>query len=76
MRGEIVDSRPKNNLVCPECFDGDHPQWKAGRKLMSDPQALRNPRPDIALQESRSLGGFNPLRGMQLVMEIGTVTVL
>lgn len=75
MRSEIVDSRPKNNLVCPDCYDGDHPQWKAGRRLLSDPQSLRNPRPDTALKDSRSMGGFNPVVGKQLVLEIGSVTV-
>lgn len=76
MKTEVVDSRTKNNLVCRDCFDTDHPQWKAGRKLMSDPQSVRNPRPDTALMDSRSLGGFNPLRGNQLSIDIGSVTVV
>lgn len=75
LRMEYRDSAPVNNLVCRDCFDKDHPQYKAGRKTYSDPQGLRNPRPDLALKESRSLGGFNPLRGNQLTVSIGTVSV-
>ena len=32
-------------LVCSECWDPDQPQNQLGRFPVSDPQALRNPRP-------------------------------
>ena len=32
-------------LVCGECWDPDQPQLQLGRFPVSDPQALRNPRP-------------------------------
>ena len=40
-------------LVCEECWDPDHPQNHLGREPVNDPQALRNPRPDKSLTESR-----------------------
>ena len=40
-------------LVCPECWDPDQPQNQLGRYNVDDPQALRNPRPDQGLTESR-----------------------
>jgi len=33
-------------LVCPECWDPDHPQLMLGTFPVDDPQGLRNPRKD------------------------------
>jgi len=33
-------------MVCPTCWDPDHPQLQLGMYPVEDPQALRNPRPD------------------------------
>ena len=35
-----------NILVCPECWEEDHPQLLLGMYPINDPQALQNPRPD------------------------------
>lgn len=55
LRNETVRGKPKHNLVCPSCWDPDHPQNWQGTQDMSDPQALRNPRPDTSLQASRNI---------------------
>jgi hypothetical protein len=55
MRSESVAGRPRNNKVCRECFDADHPQNWQGKYPVYDPQALRNPRPDTALEASREI---------------------
>ena len=34
-------------MACPTCWDPDHPQNNIGDILVRDPQALRNPRPDV-----------------------------
>ena len=47
-----------NMLVCPACWDPDHPQLQLGMYPVEDPQAVRNPRPDITYR----LGGFNGLQ--------------
>ena len=52
---EKVAGRTNNLLVCPSCWDADHPQNWQGRFPVFDPQALRNPRPDPALEASREI---------------------
>ena len=66
LRKETVNQFQTNFKVCPECWDPDQPQNQLGRWPFEDPQALRDPRPDLGLAESRSLSGFNPVRGMGL----------
>lgn len=45
-------------LVCPECWDPDHPQLQLGMYPVNDPQALREPRPDTSyLQSGLTVGG-------------------
>jgi len=34
--------------VCPECWEPDHPQLQLGLYPVNDPQAVREPRPDIS----------------------------
>ncbi len=46
LKPEIVKTRPVNNRVCPQCWDKDHPQLQLGMYPVTDPQAVRNPRPD------------------------------
>jgi len=38
--------------VCPECWDPDHPQLRLGMYPVNDPQAVREPRPDISYYAS------------------------
>lgn len=45
LKTETVNLATTNLLVCPECWDPDHPQNMLGRVRVDDPQALRNPRP-------------------------------
>ena len=43
---------------CPACWDPDHPQLQLGMYPVSDPQGVRNPRPDITYR----LGGNSGLQ--------------
>ena len=45
---------------------------------VDDPKALRNPRPDRGLDESRVLGSFNPVGqvGLGATGHVGVVTVI
>jgi len=54
LKQEVVNLNVTNMLVCPECWDPDQPQNQLGRYHVDDPQALRNPRPDSGLSDSRS----------------------
>ncbi len=46
LRTEIIKTKTYNLLVCHECWDPDQPQLQLGMYPVSDPQGLRNPRPD------------------------------
>ena len=46
LKTEIIKTKQYNLLVCPACWDPDHPQLQLGMYPVDDPQALRNPRPD------------------------------
>ena len=45
----IVKTKPTGLIVCPECWEPDQPQLLIGMYPVSDPQALRNPRPDPSI---------------------------
>ena len=55
MKVETVRNRRTGVKVCPDCFDPSHPQLELGTFVVHDPQALRDPRPDTGLVESREL---------------------
>lgn len=47
-----INEKLTNTKVCPDCWEPDQPQYRIGRVDPSDPQALRNPRPDTSLNNS------------------------
>ncbi len=78
LRKEIIKTKNYNLLVCPQCWDPDHPQLQLGMYPVDDPQGLREPRPDISyvLSGLNNLGypsegsrdyqwGWNPVGGSQ-----------
>ena len=82
-----IKTKQVNILVCPTCWEPDHPQLQVGMYVIEDPQALRNPRPDTSYVQSRATQwGFNPVgvsdpHGLNLPNNlvatglVGTVTV-
>jgi|TARA_E500000318_G_C3485669_1_gene182248 hypothetical protein len=74
---QIEDGRPNGMLVGRDVLDKDQPQLQLGRIRMTDPQALRNPRPDRGLASSRRLFSWNPvgLVGLDMFGQVGTVRV-
>ena len=56
LRKLVVKQQIKNILVCPSCWEPDQPQLSLGMYPVDDPQAVRNPRPDISYQVSGSSG--------------------
>jgi hypothetical protein len=46
LKREIIKTKNYELLVCPECWDPDHPQLQLGMYPVDDPQGLRSPRPD------------------------------
>lgn len=55
LRAVFVRGMKTGLLACDVCWDPDHPQNFLDRYVTTDPQALRNARPDTGLQASRVL---------------------
>lgn len=74
---QIVNGRPTGFLVGKDVNSPDQPQLKLGRIRMNDPQALRNPRPDQSLDESRVLSSFDTVGqvGLGMTSSVGRITV-
>jgi hypothetical protein len=52
LRSLVIKTKNVNILVCPECWEPDQPQLQLGMYPVDDPQALRNPRPDVSYYQS------------------------
>ena len=63
----VIKTKNVNILVCPECWENDQPQLLLGMTPINDPQAVRDPRPDLGYYES----GLN---GLQTDETTGTST--
>lgn len=72
LRRLVIKTKNVNILVCPECWEPDQPQLSLGLYPVNDPQAIRNPRPDLGYYESGPGGdggsrqiqwGWNPVGG-------------
>jgi hypothetical protein len=60
----VIKTKNVNILVCQECWEPDQPQLSLGLYPVNDPQAVRNPRPDLGYYTS----GLN---GLQLTETTG-----
>jgi hypothetical protein len=56
LRKLVVKQQMKNIKVCPECWEPDQPQLSLGMYPVDDPQAVREPRPDVSYTVSGSSG--------------------
>ena len=61
LKNQIVKQKETGLKVCPDCMDVDHPQLMLGMYPVSDPQAVRHPRPDPSMEASRVLVDQEPL---------------
>jgi hypothetical protein len=68
----VIKTKNINILVCTECWEPDQPQLQLGLYPVNDPQAVRNPRPDISYYARGNDGaggsrevqwGWNPVGG-------------
>ena len=64
LKKQVVKTKTYNLLVCPACWDPDQPQLQLGMYPVSDPQGLRDPRPDISYYQA----GYT---GLQLTDAVG-----
>jgi len=56
LKTQIVKTKPFNIKVCPSCWDPDQPQLQLGMYPVNDPQAVRDPRPDVSYEVSGQSG--------------------
>lgn len=56
LRIQTVKTKPFKVKVCPACYDPDHPQLQLGMYPVNDPQAVRDPRPDVSFTVSGQSG--------------------
>jgi len=82
----VIKAKNVNLLVCPDCWEPDHPQLMLGMYPVSDPQSIRDPRAELGVPESRAIQwgwnpvGLNNLLGLDVndlvcTGAVGTVTV-
>lgn len=48
LRKLTIKTKQVSIKVCPECWEADQPQLSLGLYPVNDPQAVREPRPDIS----------------------------
>ena len=56
LKREVIKTKLYNLLVCPTCWDPDHPQLQLGMYPVDDPQGVRQPRPDKSYYQSGNTG--------------------
>jgi len=53
---QTLKTKPYKVKVCPTCWDPDQPQLQLGMYPVNDPQAIRDPRPDIGYYSAGNTG--------------------
>jgi hypothetical protein len=56
LKSQIVKTKLYKIKVCPSCWDPDQPQLSLGLYPVNDPQAVREPRPDVSYLASGPSG--------------------
>jgi len=63
LKNITIKTKSTNILVCPTCWEKDQPQLQIGMYPINDPQALRNPRPDVSFWQAGMTGVKELIRG-------------
>lgn len=56
LKKQVLKTKLYSIKVCPSCWDPDQPQLQLGMYPVNDPQAVREPRPDVSYQVSGTSG--------------------
>jgi hypothetical protein len=70
LRKLIIKQQVKDIKVCPSCWDPDQPQLSLGMYPVNDPQALRDPRPDVSYRNS-GLDSIGSISGGSRIIQWG-----
>lgn len=57
LKRQVIKTKNYELLVCPQCWDPDHPQLQLGMYPVDDPQGVRNARPDGTYYAAGLLNG-------------------
>ena len=71
LRTQTVKTRPFKIKVCKACWDPDQPQLQLGMYPVNDPQAVREPRPDLSYLVSGTTGLQELLTDSTSVLGVG-----
>jgi len=63
LKFEVIKTKLYQLKVCDECWDPDQPQLQLGMYPVDDPQAVRQPRPDLTYVTSGLNVNGNPAGG-------------
>lgn len=66
LRKQVLKTHLYNVKVCPSCWDPDQPQLQLGMYPVNDPQAVREPRPDVSYLVSGVGPNGNPEGGSRV----------
>jgi hypothetical protein len=61
LKTEILKTKPYRVKVCKACWNPDQPQLQLGLYPVSDPQAVREPRPDVSYYVGGQTGVYTNL---------------
>lgn len=67
LRALTIKLKKTNILCCPTCWDPDQPQLLVGMYPIDDPQAVRDPRPDIGEQAAGLYPNGYPSDGYRVI---------
>jgi hypothetical protein len=70
LRKLVIKQQIKDIKVCPSCWDPDQPQLSLGLYPVNDPQALRDPRPDVSYKNS-GLDSIGSISGGSRIIQWG-----
>lgn len=71
LRTETVKTKPYKVKVCKSCWNPDQPQLQLGMYPVNDPQAVREPRPDLSYVVSGTTGLQDLLTDSTSIQGIG-----
>jgi hypothetical protein len=71
LRTQTVKTKPFKIKVCKSCWDPDQPQLQLGMYPVNDPQAIREPRPDLSYLVSGTTGLQDLLTDSTSIQGIG-----
>jgi hypothetical protein len=56
LKNLVIKTKNVSIKVCPTCWENDQPQLSLGLYPVNDPQAVREPRPDVSYNSSGTSG--------------------